>query len=416
MAESQEKVSEEPLEGVPLEQVRTADPRTHYVELDSLRGIAILGVIICHIAGRWAALTQGPLIVPILGVNAIELFAFGNHGVVLFFLLSGYLLTWTEEKRAQTGVYSLRAYAQRRALRLIPAYYVAIVVVAVVWPFFLPIKSALIGALINATFLRSLILAPLSYPLLTPAPAFWSLTPEVVFYCLLPFIILKLPRLPQRLVLFGVLVLVSLATRVYMWQDSEHPWDFQSTGFTDLFFYTLPSTHLYLFLAGMLLRMLIEHLNVQPMPIRLQSLLASILFLTSTSLMVPFPYLFMNLSQAEDSPVALLVDLLVIAFFASALLGAPLLRGVLNSRPLAFIGMISYSLFVFQAIVILVCTYFYERYFFRGFADNLIAQHGWLAQWAIFSSYALVILAVAGVISYFSYRYIESPFLRYKPK
>jgi peptidoglycan/LPS O-acetylase OafA/YrhL len=413
MAESQGKSSEVIIESVQLEKVKTADPRAHYVALDCLRGIAILGVMMCHISAWWAVVVAKPLTVPILDVDAIRLFAFGSFGVSLFFLLSGYLLTWTEEKRARTGVYSLRAYAQRRALRLIPAYYVAIVVVAVVWPIIQHTQISVMGALINASFLRTLILVPLSYPQLTPDPGFWSLTPEVVFYCLLPFIILKLPRLPQRLVLFGVLVLVSLATRVYMWQDSEFPWNPQATGFTDLFFYSLPSTHLYLFIAGMLLRMLIERLNVQPMPIRLQSLLASILFLTSALFLVTFPYLFINIS---DSPAAMLADLLVFVFFTSALLGAPLLRGMLSSRPLAFIGMISYSLFVFHATVVVVFyTYFYNKYL-RGFTEHLLAENSLQMQWIIFCTQALVILAVTGVISYFSYRYIESPFLRYKPK
>src|SRR5438270_7653462 len=105
MAESQEKISEGLVESVQPEKVRTADPRAHYVELDALRGIAILGVMMTHIAGWWANLSKTPLLVPKLGVNALDLFSFGSYGVSLFFLLSGYLLTWTEEKRARTGAY-----------------------------------------------------------------------------------------------------------------------------------------------------------------------------------------------------------------------------------------------------------------------------------------------------------------------
>ena len=409
MAESQEKIPEGLVESVQPEKVKTADPRTHYVELDALRGIAILGVMMNHIAGWWTNLAKVPLPIPILNVDALGLFSFGNYGVSLFFLLSGYLLTWTEEKRARTGAYSLRAYALRRVFRLVPAYYVAIVIVAIVWPLAIQEVSGL-DILINASFLRTL------FPVdpLIPDPTFWSLTPEVAFYCLLPFIVLKLPRLSQRLILFGALTLVSLATWTYIALNSE-PFDFQAPGFTDFYFSRLPSTHLYLFLAGVLLRMLVERLNTQPMPERVQSLLASILFLASTLFLVTCPYLLMDVGQATTGPATMLVNLMVIAFFASALLGAPLLRGVLSWRPLAFIGMISYSLFVFHATVIVVCTYFYNTYL-RRVAKHLLAHQSWQGEWLHFGAYALVILAVSGAISYLSYRYIEGPFLRYKPK
>ncbi len=74
------------------------DPPDHYVELDALRGIAILGVVMSHIAASWMNNVKAPLTIPLLSVDAVELLFFGTYGVNLFFLLSGYLLTWTEEK------------------------------------------------------------------------------------------------------------------------------------------------------------------------------------------------------------------------------------------------------------------------------------------------------------------------------
>ncbi len=108
------------------------DPRSHYVELDALRGIVITAVVACHVTARWSNNNLGgPLTVPFVGVDALEVLCFGSYGVSLFFLLSGYLLAWTEggrvdKARASGRRYSLRSYAARRALRLVPAYYVSI--------------------------------------------------------------------------------------------------------------------------------------------------------------------------------------------------------------------------------------------------------------------------------------------------
>jgi peptidoglycan/LPS O-acetylase OafA/YrhL len=78
-------------------------------ELDGLRAISILGVITAHVhSGIWSWLS-------------------GGRGVLLFFTISGYLITrllLTEE--AQRGAVNLKAFYVRRAFRLFPAYYLVL--------------------------------------------------------------------------------------------------------------------------------------------------------------------------------------------------------------------------------------------------------------------------------------------------
>jgi peptidoglycan/LPS O-acetylase OafA/YrhL len=91
----------------------------HVPELDGVRGIAILLVLAFHTSGleRWAA--------------------FGWCGVDLFFVLSGFLLTGVlldgaaARRRART-------FYVRRALRILPLYYVAIGAALVVVPLIAP--------------------------------------------------------------------------------------------------------------------------------------------------------------------------------------------------------------------------------------------------------------------------------------
>ena len=78
--------------------------------LTGLRAIAAFAVIIYHFC-------QVP------GWHTV--FAPGPYGVVCFFVLSGFLITWLLLKeRDRTGTVDLKAFWLRRALRIFPAFYV----------------------------------------------------------------------------------------------------------------------------------------------------------------------------------------------------------------------------------------------------------------------------------------------------
>ena len=392
------------------------DPRKHYVELDALRGIAILCVVMFHTSGYWTA-TGVTLTIPRFGMDVMmNLLFFGTYGVSLFFLLSGYLLTWTEEKRARSGSYTLRSYTLRRVLRIVPAYYVAIAIVVVLWP----INVSVIDVLMHASFLHSF----------TPQArnsidgVWWSLTPEVVFYCLLPLIVLKLPRVSQRLALFGAFALISLALRLYAYVTEIVPNPTAPPSFSFSYVLGIATSFLYIFLAGVLLRMLVEYLNSRPEShLRLWlSWLATIFFLIGAVSIVVLAYQGMKhptLAAAQGEIPWLLIgiqvpfELIVIAFFAAGVLGSPLLRTVLKWRPLAFTGRISYSMFLLHnTVLVMVAT----PYLVPALGDWVASQSSLLAVWVAFSGYVLVILTIVFTISYLSYRYIERPFLSYKPK
>jgi len=373
----------------------TPDPRAHYVELDALRGVAISGVVLAHLAEFWSHGTRQRMELPLLGADLLSLFVMGYLGVSLFFLLSGYLLTWTEEGRARRGSYSLSSYAKRRALRLVPAYYFALAVVVLLWP--TSPSPWDVGLL--ATFLHGF--KP-SFPIGLD-PSVWSLTPEVVFYALLPLLVLKLKGFRQRLAVLAALLTVSLATRVLMISNAfgSLPLLGDALGGNRMYFY--PTTLLYLFLVGVLLRMMVEK-GV----IRAPAGLTTVLAVLPVVVVVALPYL-VSRQGILRSPLTMLAELMVAMFFAAALLGAPLLKPLLDWGPLAFFGKISYSMFLLHNTVLYLST----RYL-------LFQMRPWLAHqdepviWAVFLAYSLCALAVATVLAYLSYRFVESPFLRRK--
>lgn len=380
----------------------TPDPRVHYAEIDALRGIAIFGVVFTHLATFWLWGTRETMNLPLADASLLDLLLMGYLGVPLFFLLSGYLLTWTEEKRARRGTYSTLSYVKRRALRLVPAYYAATALVVLLWP----TSPSLGDVALVLTFLHGF--KP-SFPVGLD-PAVWSLTPEIVFYAILPLLVLKFRGLRQRLAIFGILFALSLGTRLLMANGAFDALPLVGDAMKGNRMYFYPTTLLYLFLAGVLLRMMVERIDDGRWRAGWRSHASSAAAMVSVATVALLPYLFIR-EGLPRSPLALVAEGMVVLFFMSALLGSPVLKPLLAWRPLTFVGEISYSLFLLHMTVIFLSArylLFNLRPWFPEQSDPVV--------WAAFAGYAVAVLAVAIPLSYLSYRYIESPFLRRKPK
>ncbi|MGG0730701.1 acyltransferase family protein [Bacillus paramycoides] len=150
----------------------------YMVGLDSLRGLAILGVILYHINFNWM---PG-----------------GFLGVTVFFVLSGYLITdilameWKRNKRID-----LKKFWLSRARRLLPGMIVMLVItLAWITIFHSSLLEKMRGDSLAALFYVSnwwYIYHKLSYfdnfNQLSPLNHFWSLAVEEQFYVVWPFII-----------------------------------------------------------------------------------------------------------------------------------------------------------------------------------------------------------------------------------
>ncbi|MGE6367471.1 acyltransferase family protein [Bacillus paramycoides] len=150
----------------------------YMVGLDSLRGLAILGVILYHINFNWM---PG-----------------GFLGVTVFFVLSGYLITdilameWKRNKRID-----LKKFWLSRAKRLLPGMIVMLVITfAWITIFHSSLLEKMFGDSLAALFYVSnwwYIYHKLSYfdnfNQLSPLNHFWSLAVEEQFYVVWPFII-----------------------------------------------------------------------------------------------------------------------------------------------------------------------------------------------------------------------------------
>jgi peptidoglycan/LPS O-acetylase OafA/YrhL/O-antigen/teichoic acid export membrane protein len=150
--------------GAVLHPQSASKPR-RFAELDSLRAFAALGVVVYHYTARYSELFITPI-----GLPRIEIGAFG---VLFFFALSGYVVFPSMQREAKCS-----EYLRRRALRILPLYWVGILVTASVTSATkLPGRSAGFTAIIlNFTMLNRLAHAA------DVDGAYWSLHLEVGCY------------------------------------------------------------------------------------------------------------------------------------------------------------------------------------------------------------------------------------------
>jgi peptidoglycan/LPS O-acetylase OafA/YrhL len=154
--------------------------QSHIPALDGLRAVAVFLVILAH-----------------FGFGLVP----GAHGVMIFFVLSGFLITWLLLKENERfGTVSLAGFYRRRTLRIFPAFYV----------YWFIVVALLVGT--GRSVLWSHAWSALTYTSNyysaingDPNNGFshtWSLAIEEQFYLLWPFVFLMLRGNLKRMTVF----------------------------------------------------------------------------------------------------------------------------------------------------------------------------------------------------------------------
>src|SRR5256885_13938197 len=176
---------------------------TYFKNLNSLRFLAALLVILSHLE----------YLKKIFGLKSYLHFSFfeiaGNLGVVCFFVLSGFLITWLllEEKDLYKKVHAGSFYI-RRILRIWPLYYLIVLLGFFVFPglqlFSFP-GYPLSGELKAQLFMYLFLVPNISSLFFTPLPyigQLWSIGVEEQFYLVWPWFISKTRKPLRAIVLF----------------------------------------------------------------------------------------------------------------------------------------------------------------------------------------------------------------------
>jgi peptidoglycan/LPS O-acetylase OafA/YrhL len=198
--------------GKPLAATATSSAaRENWAALDGLRGWAIIFVIAVHSWAHSSRAGTGIVVLLPIGTRTFDItwvLATGHNAVIVFFVLSGFLLYqhWLERQNKMQFSAQLRSFAESRIRRILPAYafymclYLALIAVVGKHRF-----AADLGAsnfLLNLAFLTPIAnLAPVPSAIassLDVLPGTWSLNAEIWFYAAMPFVAALLGRVRGR--------------------------------------------------------------------------------------------------------------------------------------------------------------------------------------------------------------------------
>jgi peptidoglycan/LPS O-acetylase OafA/YrhL len=345
--------------------------RSHIPALDGIRGISALLVFCAH-AGLLPR-------------------QYGALGVAIFFVLSGFLITWLLLKEdAVTGTVSLKGFYIRRTLRIFPAFYVF-------W-FFCVAAALLTGAAINRAEVISSFFYVGDYynglkQLLPEGPKSimgmtWSLGVEEKFYLIWPWVFVRYRNDLSKLLrlVAGAICLVWIY-RICICLLGITPVDYLRYAFESRVDNIMYGCLLAIIVrTGRFQKPLSWLTNAPLLPIFLVGGLAGSVWLEESA-GPTFHYLG---GMAID---AVLIALLLAQFIT---LSGTRLWSWLEVPPLRFAGRISYSVYLYHFTVITL-------------VHRFMSSSRWSVQ--VITAFCLT-LALATL----SYRFVERPFLALKDR
>lgn len=337
-------------------------------EIDGLRAIAVMLVLLFH-AGLYCS--------------------GGYIGVDVFFVISGYLITSLLIRDIQKDRFSMIQFYERRARRIAPAAFavtlftLAVGVVLLLSSDFASLsESALAQTIFGANIYFWLSADYFSGPSeLLPLLHMWSLAVEEQFYLIFPIFLYVAYRIFQgncHRILQGILFIAGLSFALSLYLTPRNP---------EASFY-LPFTRAWELMVGSTISLAGTKLISGKRIVREVVSISGMICIALPALLYTHTTLFPGFSAL---PVCLGTGLVIWSLGGLKESDAkPIIYKILISRPFVFIGLISYSLYLWHWPV-----FAFSRYWsFMPWGKEQI----------------LILLAVSFILAVLSWRFIEQPF------
>lgn len=346
--------------------------------LDGIRGIAIIMVFFAHASYSIPVVYQ-------LGI--FKKILMNSHlGVMLFFVLSGYLITTLLlNEKEKTGTISIKNFYIRRALRIFPVFYLYLLIVTILyWLGKIKIPGMiLVFSALYLTNYMNLFLTPtgIACPDYKIIGHFWTLSLEEQFYLIWPsaLILAGIARMKQLLpyVLLAYPVMRVLTYFLFPSMRGQIGMMLHTMG--DCIFWGCYAALVQRFHPDKVARLVALFDTKKYLPV--------LLLLT---LFVVCPIFSTYLKGAFDITVGFSIEGTIIAVMLVYVLAAkPAWCNFLNNKTLMYIGVLSYSLYVWHILFLRTST--------------------------ILSTFPLNVLA-SFAAAYISFTCIEMPILKLKSR
>ncbi|THF80832.1 acyltransferase family protein [Cohnella fermenti] len=357
------------------------------LQLDSLRGIAALTVVFGHIA----QVVDTPLSVALLGgISPLRVFVNGMPAVILFFVLSGFVLTlpYLNGKNNTFLVFYLK-----RILRIYIPYIIAMFFAFVLCNMLstqgIDSVSSWFNKSWNEPITANLIV---EHVILIGDPhtnavnsVIWSLVHEMRISLIFPFLVFLVIRLNWRYII-GLCIILSFSgilNSIFEW----HLGNGNNTSYFDSLHYSS------MFLLGSLIAKHASQLKI--MYAEVQNKYKWMLVVIAL-LLYNYSGIFNKVLKTFDLHFGHMIGDYMIAvaagFFMILAICSPNFASLLLLKPIVFLGRISYSLYLYHWIVLYSLIYLFH--------DNLPI-------WIIY----ILVLLVSIVVSAIAYKYIEVPLI-----
>ena len=329
-------------------------------DIDSLRAISVISVIVFHLDQSF--------------------FPRGYLGVDLFFVISGYVITKSILKQYNVGKFSFIEFYLKRIKRIFPALLIVLI-------FSLAASSVILLTADSKKFAESLI-ASLGFVSnfyfwitggyffieneLKPLLHLWSLSVEEQFYLFFPLFLYFIFKLFKKKItyLFWIISISSISFGINLF--------FLSKGHTDAIFFLFPA-RIWQFGIGVFFAFL-PNLKIKN------------LFFDSAYLFIAMALIFFNfIFKVNYLPDSTLMCIGAALILYKLINEKNILSNIFKIEPLIFIGIISYSLYLWHWPLISFLKYIHM--------DQLPLNY-------IFFSVSLLFC-----LSFLSWKFIEQPFL-----
>ena len=340
--------------------------------INGLRAIAALSVVLAHALERMVQ----------MGFFAHISLPLAKYSVTLFFVISGFLITYLLLLEKESTGISIKNFYIRRIFRIWPLYYLFVLICFCFYQY-----DGILEGMTPMNFCLYMFLMP-NVPFIANDGVgilnhYWSIGVEEQFYLVWP-IIMKINY--EKLLLYIVSVLIALLLLKIS--------SYFLLGKQSIFYRTLSVMRFPSMLIGAI-GAFIYHKQVNwlinVISGKVTQILSWMLFF-----LIGFNLIYVP-SVVTNELVSVVSLLLIFGQISAKKNGLSLENSVFN-----FIGRISYGMYIMHPLIIVLVLSFFNTQRVNPLYENVLAY--------------LLIVSLTIIFSYLSYRYVEKPFLRLKDR